>query len=98
VLKWIEDAAAEQIGLLAFPETFLPGYPFWLEFTNGSAFGDAAQQAAYAAYLDAAVTADGPELGQSTEAVRGLGVFVCLASRFAPREAAPASWSRLRRR
>jgi nitrilase len=78
VLKWIEDASAEQIRLLAFPETFLPGYPFWLEFTNGSAFGDAAQQAAYAAYLDAAVTAAGPELGQITEAARDLSVFVCL--------------------
>lgn len=78
VVKWVEDAAAQQVELLAFPETFLSGYPFWLEFTNGSHFGDVAQQKAYAAYLDAAVTSDGPELAQVTEAARDLGVFVCL--------------------
>lgn len=78
VVKWIEDAAAEQVELLAFPETFLSGYPFWLEFTNGSAFGDVDQQKGYAAYLDAAVTTDGRELAQVTEAARDLGVFVYL--------------------
>ncbi|MGW6276945.1 carbon-nitrogen hydrolase family protein [Kribbella sp. NPDC055071] len=78
VVQWIENAAADQVELLAFPETFLAGYPFWLEFTNGSHFGDTAQQKAYAAYLEAAVTVDGPELAQIVEAARDLGVFVCV--------------------
>jgi nitrilase len=78
ILTWIEEAAAQQVEMLVFPETFLPGYPVWIERTNGSHFGDALQQKAFAAYLNAAVTADGPELAQIAQAACDLGVFVYL--------------------
>ena len=78
VLSWLEDAAAQDVELVAFPETFLSGYPFWLDLTGGARFDDPAQKRAYAAYLGAAVEADGAELRQITEAARDLGVFVYL--------------------
>ena len=78
VLAWLEDAAREQAELVAFPETFLSGYPFWVSQTNGAAFNDPRQKQAFAAYLDAAVELDGPEVGQVVEAVRDLGVFTYL--------------------
>ncbi len=80
VLAWLEDAAAQDVELVAFPETFLSGYPFWLELTGGARFDDPAQKRAYAAYLEAAVAMDGPEVRQITEAARDLGVFVYLGT------------------
>lgn len=80
VVGLLESAAADGVELVAFPETFLSGYPFWVELTDGARFDDPAQKAAYAAYLDAAVTIDGPEIAQITEAARDLGVFVYLGT------------------
>ena len=80
VVTWIEAAAAEGVQLVAFPETFLSGYPSWLEHTGGARFDDAAQKRAYAAYLDASVELEGRELALVTEAARDLGVFVYLGT------------------
>ena len=79
-VSWIEDAAAAGVQLLAFPETFLSGYPFWLDLTGGARFDDDRQKRAYAAYLDAAVELDGPELETLCEAARDLDVFVYMGT------------------
>ena len=79
-IQWLEDAAAAGAQLVAFPETFLSGYPFWLDLTGGAAFNDDRQKRAYGAYLDAAVELDGPELAALTEAARDLGVFVYMGT------------------
>ncbi len=78
VLDLLAEAAAQDVDLLAFPETFLAGYPFWLERTGGARFNDPLQKAAYAQYLDAAVEIGGSHLASVTEAVRDLGVFTYL--------------------
>ncbi|MFI6498671.1 carbon-nitrogen hydrolase family protein [Nonomuraea typhae] len=78
VLDFLKQARAEDVELVAFPETFLSGYPFWVDKTNGAEFGNADQKRAYAYYLDAAVELTGPELATITEAVRDLGVFTYL--------------------
>jgi nitrilase len=70
VIAWLENAAAQQVELIAFPETFLSGYPSWLEHTGGARFDDAMQKRAYAAYLDAAVEVTGPELALSPKYAR----------------------------
>jgi nitrilase len=80
VIAWLENAAAQQVELVAFPETFLSGYPSWLEHTGGARFDDAMQKRAYAAYLDAAVEVTGPEILLITEAARDLGIFVYLGT------------------
>ncbi len=78
VVTLLEEAAAESVDLLAFPETFLSGYPFWVDRTDGARFNDERQKAAYGYYLDAAVEIEGPELRDIAEAVRDLGVFTYL--------------------
>ena len=78
VVDHVERAAADRVDLLAFPETFLSGYPVWVSRTGGAAFEDAAQKRAYAAYLDAAVTLDGPQVTEITTAAADLGVFTYL--------------------
>jgi nitrilase len=78
VVDWIGRAAAESAELVVFGETFLSGYPFWVSVTDGARWNDERQKAAYAAYLDAAVELDGPELAEITAAVRESGVFTYL--------------------
>lgn len=78
VIDWIGRAADSGVDLLAFGETFLSGYPVWLSDTGGAQFNNAAQQAAHAAYLAAAVTLDGPELARITEKVAATGIFTYL--------------------
>jgi nitrilase len=77
-LAWLADAADQHVQLLAFPETFLSGYPFWVTLTDGARFNDTRQKRAYAAYLDAAVEIDGPEVTAIVTAARDLRVFTYL--------------------
>jgi nitrilase len=78
VLHWIERAGDRDVQLLAFGETYLPGYPFWLSLTDAARFDEPTQKDAYRAYLDAAVTVDGPELAEIAAVARHEGVFVVL--------------------
>ncbi|GAB0116468.1 nitrilase-related carbon-nitrogen hydrolase [Acidisoma sp. 7E03] len=78
VTRAIAEAAARDIDLLAFSETFLSGYPFWVCRTNGAAFEDARQARAYAQFIEGAVEIGGPELARVSEAARDHGVSVVL--------------------
>jgi nitrilase len=78
VEDWIHKAADRDVELVAFGETFLSGYPFWLALTDGARFDDAAQKAAYAAYLDSSVYLGGPELASIANTVAETGVFTYL--------------------
>jgi nitrilase len=79
-LTLLDRAAAAGAEFAAFPETFLPGYPFWLSLTNASCFDSTAQKEAYAAYLEAAVTVPGPEVSAIAAAVREHGMFAFLGA------------------
>lgn len=76
MVTWIERAADEAVEMIAFGETFLPGYPAWVSPTGGARFEDATQKAAYARYLEAAVEMDGPHIKALEDASRRTGVFV----------------------
>ncbi|QIS12819.1 carbon-nitrogen hydrolase family protein [Nocardia arthritidis] len=78
VIEWLTRAAGQGVELVAFPETFLSGYPIWLAPLDGARFDDPVQKAAYAYYLDAAVELDGPQLATIRAAVGDLGVFCYL--------------------
>lgn len=80
VIEWLNEAHKQNVDLVAFPETFLSGYPFWVGLTDGARFDDPDQKRAYAAYLDSAVAMDGEELRVITEAVRDLGIFTYLGT------------------
>lgn len=78
VTEWIAKAAEGDVDLLAFGETFMSGYPFWMSRTDGARWNASDQKEAYAFYLDSAVDIDGPEIAEVVEAVRDLGVFTYL--------------------
>jgi nitrilase len=76
IIALINHAADDGIRFLAFPETFLPGYPFWLMLGGLEQLGDPRVQDAYAAYLDAAVEIEGPEISQISGVAAHLEIFV----------------------
>ncbi|MEA1904024.1 MAG: carbon-nitrogen hydrolase family protein [Actinomycetota bacterium] len=78
VTDWIGKAAEEDVDLLAFGETFMSGYPYWMSRTDGARWNAPDQKEAYAFYLDSAVAIDGPEMTDVVEAVRDHGVFTYL--------------------
>lgn len=55
VATCIERAAAEGCRLVVFGEALVPGYPFWIERTDGARFNDAKQKVIFARYLDQGV-------------------------------------------
>ncbi|MDH4117166.1 MAG: carbon-nitrogen hydrolase family protein [Acidimicrobiia bacterium] len=71
----LEEAAADGATLVAFPETFVPGYPVWADITNTAAWEDEDQQAAFAWYLDQSVVVESAEFGRVVDACRDTGVF-----------------------
>ena len=60
VESYIEQAAAQGCGLVAFGEALVPGYPFWVELTDGARFNSALQKSIFAEYASQAVQ---PEAG-----------------------------------
>ena len=62
LLQIIQQAAAQQVQILATGEAWLPGYPFWLSFTHASRFEDAAQKQLHAHYLSQAVCIESGDL------------------------------------
>ncbi len=51
----VQKAGEANCRLVAFGEAVVPGYPWWLERTNGARFNDPMQKEIYACYLDQAV-------------------------------------------
>ena len=60
----IKQAAEHQANLLIFGEALVPGYPFWVERTDGARFNDPKQKAFYAHYLDQGVDIDRGDLDE----------------------------------
>ena len=55
IVEYVKLAAGEGCQLVAFGEALLPGYPFWIERTDGARFNSSIQKEIYARYMDQAV-------------------------------------------
>ncbi|RKT87355.1 Predicted amidohydrolase [Saccharopolyspora antimicrobica] len=73
VIGFVEQAGREDIDLLVFPETFVPGYPYWIE-----CYPPLQQVAANAEYTDASIEVPGPEIARVQAACARAGVEVVL--------------------
>ncbi|KAK4130601.1 carbon-nitrogen hydrolase [Trichocladium antarcticum] len=74
-IRLIEQAAADDIKLLVFPETFVPGYPYFIE-----CYPPLKQVSALVQYAEQSVVAepDGPDLAAIQDACRRTGVAISL--------------------
>lgn len=75
VADWIERAADAGCGLVAFGEALVPGYPFWLEHTDGARFDSSLQKDIHAHYCAQAVQIEAGHL----DAVCALAARKCIA-------------------
>ncbi|GAB7534226.1 carbon-nitrogen hydrolase family protein [Burkholderia sp. 3C] len=62
VEDWIGRAAQAGCGFVAFGEALAPGYPFWIEHTDGARFESPLQKEIHAHYLDQAVQVEAGHL------------------------------------
>lgn len=78
VENWIERAAAAGCGFVAFGEALVPGYPFWIEHTDGARFNSDLQKDIHAHYLDQAVQIEAGHLDGVCAIAARLGIAVML--------------------
>ncbi len=55
IIKQLQMAGQQQCRLVVFGEAMLPGYPFWIELTNGARFNSPIQKEIHAHYIQNAV-------------------------------------------
>ncbi len=70
VCSGIEEAAIEKAELLVFGEAFLPGYPFWLAYTDGAAWDRAVNKELHAHYARNAICIEEGDLDAVTQLAR----------------------------
>ncbi len=69
---------ASDAQLIVFGEGLLPGYPFWVERTDGARFNSDTQKEWYSRYLNAAIDIDAGDLAVICDLARELGLAVYL--------------------
>ena len=78
VVTWINKAAADACTLVVFGEALLPGYPFWVERTDGARFDSELQKSLYAHYVTQAVSIETGDLDDVCSAARDNRIAVYL--------------------
>lgn len=77
-LALMREAAANGAELCVFPEVFISGYPIWIRTHCISKFKPEDHQVALAAYLEAGIASDGPEMAAICAEAARLDVFTYL--------------------
>lgn len=78
VVEQIDAAGKQRVDLVAFGECLVPGYPFWVERTDGARFGSDLQQELYAHYVGQAVCLEDGHLDDVLDAARRNATAVVL--------------------
>ncbi|SCZ61310.1 carbon-nitrogen hydrolase family protein [Epibacterium ulvae] len=83
VEKTIAVAGAQNCDLVTFGEAIVPGYPFWIERTDGARFNDQRQKTHYARYLDQGVNIERGDLNGVVSAAKrhSIGVYLGIMER-----------------
>ncbi|WP_299942428.1 carbon-nitrogen hydrolase family protein [uncultured Microbulbifer sp.] len=74
----VELAGRQGCQLVAFGEALVPGYPFWIERTDGARFNDPKQKAIYAEYLAQGVVIEDGHLDTICSLAKQYGIAVYL--------------------
>ncbi|MBD3298006.1 MAG: carbon-nitrogen hydrolase family protein [candidate division Zixibacteria bacterium] len=87
VVDYIEQANQQNCQLVVFGEALIPGYPFWLERTDGARFNSQVQKDFHAVYLDQAIQIEAGHLAPICDAAKehDIAVYVGTIERAADR-------------
>lgn len=83
VARFVKKAAKASCNLVVFGEGLLPGYPFWLSFTNGAAFNSSIHKEIHSHYLQNAVQIEKGHLNQLCELakINQIAIYVGIIER-----------------
>ena len=77
-IKYIEECAAGGAELVVFPELFVPGYPFGMNFGFRTGSRSEPGREDWKRYYDNSILADGPEMDRLISAAEEAGVYVSI--------------------
>ena len=80
IIDWIGRAADEGADLVAFGEAILPGYPFWVERTDGARFDSDFQKRLYAHYVEQSIVIERGDLDSICTVAKQRGIAVYLGT------------------
>jgi len=78
ITDWIGKAGKAGCQLVVFGEALVPGYPFWVERTDGARFESAVQKALYAHYVEQGVRIEAGDLDSVRSAASKFSIAVYL--------------------
>ena len=78
IVAWIADAADQKCDLIVFGEALVPGYPFWVERTDGAKFESGLQKELFAHYLRQGVCIEDGDLDPVCAVARDRNIAVYL--------------------
>lgn len=78
IIDWVQKAADDKCDLVVFGEALLPGYPFWVELTDGARFESKVQKTLFAHYAEQAINIEHGHLDSvcQTAATRGIAIYL----------------------
>ena len=93
VVTRIDEATQADARLVVFGEALVPGYPFWVERTDGARFASATQESWFARYSEQAVTIERGDLApvQKAAVAGEIAVYLGVIERPANRHGVHAS-------
>ena len=78
IVDYIRSAAREGCELVVFGEALLPGYPFWIELTDGARFNSPIQKEIHAHYMENAVQIEAGHLDRLCKTIEEQHIAVYL--------------------
>lgn len=78
MLTYVKQAGEQGCQLLTFGETLLPGYPFWLDLTDGARFNSDRQKKIHSHYLEEAVQIERGDLKPFCQAAAAYGMAIVM--------------------
>ena len=78
IIDYIEQASSKSCHMVAFGEALVPGYPFWVERSNGATFNSPIQKEIHAHYLDQAVQIEAGHLDPICALAKASGIAIML--------------------
>lgn len=78
VVNYIHQAKNQNVGLIAFGEALVPGYPFWISLTDGARWDAEDQKTLHSLYTDQAVQIELGHLDTVCDAAKECNIAVYL--------------------